>query len=98
MNPNDPVNQENAALDREETVAQLLEIEPDFRITEWVARSGHWQARISIDGLRNAGLHSDAAGLPVLCRFLGCRRGGVNHVHGGRRPRSAKARSRGRWS
>jgi adenylate cyclase len=38
------------------TVAQFLEIEPDFRISEWVARSGQWQAQIFIDGLRKAGL------------------------------------------
>jgi adenylate cyclase len=37
-------------------VAQLLEIEPDFRISEWVARSGHWRAQMVIDGLRKAGL------------------------------------------
>jgi adenylate cyclase len=37
-------------------VAQLLEIEPDFRISEWVARTGHWQAQMFIDGLRKAGL------------------------------------------
>ena len=34
----------------------------------------------------------------VVCRFLGRRRGGVNYARCGRRPRSAKARSRGRWS
>jgi adenylate cyclase len=38
------------------TVAQLLEIEPDFRISEYLARSGQWQAQIFIDGLRKAGL------------------------------------------
>ena len=38
------------------TVAQFLEIEPDFRISEWVARSGQWQAQMLIDGLRKAGL------------------------------------------
>jgi adenylate cyclase len=37
-------------------VAQLLKIEPDFRISEWVARSGQWQAQMLIDGLRKAGL------------------------------------------
>jgi adenylate cyclase len=31
------------------TVAQLLEIEPDFRISEWVARNGQWQAQMFID-------------------------------------------------
>jgi adenylate cyclase len=38
------------------TVAQLLEIEPDFRISEWGARSGQWKAQMFIDGLRKAGL------------------------------------------
>ena len=38
------------------TVAQLLEIEPDFRISEYLARSGQWQAQMFIDGLRKAGL------------------------------------------
>ena len=37
-------------------VAQLLEIEPHFRISEWMARGGRWQAQIYIDGLRKAGL------------------------------------------
>jgi adenylate cyclase len=37
-------------------VAQLLEIEPHFRISEWVARSGQSQAQMFIDGLRKAGL------------------------------------------
>jgi adenylate cyclase len=38
------------------TVAQLLEIEPDFRISEWVAHTGQSQAQMFIDGLRKAGL------------------------------------------
>ncbi|HMJ30359.1 MAG TPA: hypothetical protein VK512_16740, partial [Xanthobacteraceae bacterium] len=38
------------------TVAQLLEIEPDFRISEWLARSGQWLPQIYIGGLRKAGL------------------------------------------
>jgi class 3 adenylate cyclase len=37
-------------------VAQLLEIEPDFRISDYLARSGHWRAEMFIDGLRKAGL------------------------------------------
>jgi adenylate cyclase len=37
-------------------VAQLLEIEPQFRISEWVGRTGEWQAQMFIDGLRKAGL------------------------------------------
>jgi len=36
-------------------VAQLLEIEPHFRISEWVARGGQSQAQMFIDGLRKAG-------------------------------------------
>ena len=38
------------------TVAQVLEIEPHFRISEWVAHTGQWQAQMYIDGLRKAGL------------------------------------------
>ena len=38
------------------TVAQHLEIEPHFRISEWVAHTGQWQAQMYIDGLRKAGL------------------------------------------
>jgi adenylate cyclase len=34
----------------------LLEMEPDFRISEWVARSGHWRSEVFIEGLRKAGL------------------------------------------
>jgi adenylate cyclase len=37
------------------TVTHLLEIEPDFRISEMVARSGQ-RAQMFIDGLRKAGL------------------------------------------
>jgi adenylate cyclase len=37
-------------------VAQLLEIEPNFRISEYVARTGQWQAQMYINGLRKAGL------------------------------------------
>jgi adenylate cyclase len=37
------------------TVTQLLEIEPNFRISEYLARSGHRQ-QMFIDGLRKAGL------------------------------------------
>jgi adenylate cyclase len=37
-------------------VAQLLEIEPHFRISDYLARSGHWRAQMFIDGLRKAGL------------------------------------------
>ena len=38
------------------TATQILEIEPDFRISEWVARTGQWQVQTYIDGLRKAGL------------------------------------------
>jgi adenylate cyclase len=38
------------------TAAQLLELESDFRISEWVVRSGQWRAQMLIDGLRKAGL------------------------------------------
>ena len=38
------------------TVAQFLEIEPQFRISAWVAHSGQRQAQMYIDGLRKAGL------------------------------------------
>ena len=37
-------------------VAQFLEIEPHFRISEYLARGGHWRAQMFIDGLRKAGL------------------------------------------
>jgi adenylate cyclase len=37
-------------------VAQFLEIEPHFRISDYLARSGHWRAQVFIDGLRKAGL------------------------------------------
>jgi adenylate cyclase len=39
-----------------ETAAGLLELEPDFRISEWMARGGRWEAQTFIDGLRKAGL------------------------------------------
>jgi TolB-like protein/tetratricopeptide (TPR) repeat protein len=54
--------------DAREAAARMLELEPNFRISEWVTRSGisvwgargsgHWQAQIQIciDGLRKAGL------------------------------------------
>ena len=37
-------------------VARLLEIEPNFRLSEWVARAGKWQSSQFIEGLRKAGL------------------------------------------
>ena len=40
-----------------EAAARLLELEPDFRISEWVARSGRrHDDQMFIDGLRKAGL------------------------------------------
>ena len=39
-----------------EAVARLLELDPNFRISEWVARGGQWRAQLYIDGLRKAGL------------------------------------------
>jgi adenylate cyclase len=36
--------------DARETAARLLELEPNFHISEWVARGGRWQAQIFIDG------------------------------------------------
>jgi len=39
-----------------EAAARLLELEPNFRISEWVARGGQWQAQLFIDGLRKAEL------------------------------------------
>jgi adenylate cyclase len=39
-----------------EAAAGLLELEPDFRISEWVARGGVSPAQMYIDGLRKAGL------------------------------------------
>jgi adenylate cyclase len=37
-------------------VARLLEIEPNFRLSEWVARAGRWQSSQFLEGLRKAGL------------------------------------------
>ena len=39
-----------------EAAAGLLELEPDFRISEWVARGGVSRLQLYIDGLRKAGL------------------------------------------
>jgi adenylate cyclase len=39
-----------------EAAACLLELEPDFRISKWVARSGRRHGQIFIEGLRKAGL------------------------------------------
>jgi TolB-like protein/tetratricopeptide (TPR) repeat protein len=39
-----------------ETVVRLLELEPNFRISEWVARIRHWRPGLLVDGLHKAGL------------------------------------------
>jgi adenylate cyclase len=39
-----------------DAVARLLEIEPNFRLSEWVARAGKWQSSQFLQGLRKAGL------------------------------------------
>jgi adenylate cyclase len=39
-----------------EAAAGLLQLEPDFRISEWVARGGVSRGQMYIDGLRKAGL------------------------------------------
>lgn len=49
-----------AHLEREaearETAARLLEVDPRFTITSWIARGGQSKAKLSIEGLRKAGL------------------------------------------
>ena len=35
----------------QKAVARLLELEPNFRISEWVARGGQWRAQLFIEGL-----------------------------------------------
>jgi adenylate cyclase len=39
-----------------EAVLRVLELEPDFRISEWAARTRQWRAGLLVDGLRKAGL------------------------------------------
>jgi adenylate cyclase len=39
-----------------ETVARLLELEPNFHISKRMARGVRWEAQTFIDGLRKAGL------------------------------------------
>jgi adenylate cyclase len=39
-----------------EAAASLLQLEPDFRISEWVARGGVSRGQMYVDGLRKAGL------------------------------------------
>jgi adenylate cyclase len=36
--------------------ARLLELEPAFRVSQWVARAANWRAQSYIEGLRKAGL------------------------------------------
>jgi len=43
-------------VETEEAVTHLLELEPNFRIAEWVAHAGSSKLQIYIDGLRKAGL------------------------------------------
>ena len=39
-----------------EAVAPMLELEPNFRIAEWVDRTSSSKLEVFIDGLRKAGL------------------------------------------
>jgi TolB-like protein len=39
-----------------EAVLRILELEPDFRVSEWAARTRQWRAGLLVDGLRKAGL------------------------------------------
>jgi len=39
-----------------EAAAHLLEIDPSFTITSWIARGGQSNAKLMIEGLRKAGL------------------------------------------
>ncbi len=39
-----------------EAVVRLLELEHNFRISEWIDRICHWRAGLLVDGLRKAGL------------------------------------------
>ncbi len=41
------------------TVAHVLEIEPHFRVSEWVAHTGQRRAQVYIDGLRKQDFQSD---------------------------------------
>jgi adenylate cyclase len=48
------------AKQKREAVARLLELEPNFRISEWVTpAAGQWRARLFIEGLRKARLRND---------------------------------------
>jgi len=39
-----------------EAVLQILRLEPDFRISRWVAQTRQWRSGLLVDGLRKAGL------------------------------------------
>lgn len=39
-----------------EAVARLLEVDPAFTISSWIARGGQSNAKLLIEGLRKAGL------------------------------------------
>jgi adenylate cyclase len=39
-----------------EAAAQLLEVDPDFTISSWIARGGQTNSKLLIEGLRKAGL------------------------------------------
>jgi adenylate cyclase len=39
-----------------DAAARLIEVEPSFRISEWIGRGRQWQTKVFIDGLRLAGL------------------------------------------
>ena len=39
-----------------EAAAHVLELDPDFTISAWIARGGQTNAKLMIEGLRKAGL------------------------------------------
>ena len=39
-----------------EAASRLLEVDPDFTISAWIARGGQSNAKLTIEGLRKAGL------------------------------------------
>jgi adenylate cyclase len=39
-----------------EAAARLLEVDPSFTISDWIARGGYSNAKLLIEGLRKAGL------------------------------------------
>jgi hypothetical protein len=42
--------------DVKEAVARLIELEPNFHISDWIERSGQRHSQFNIEGLRKAGL------------------------------------------